>query len=102
MKRSFYLLFSIAAVSIFCISSLSFADSKEKDKPKQNAAANAPKITKQEAEQVVRFAYHGCTIDSCTMVNGKDHPNWAVSAVIPGGSTATQIQVDGVTGKIIP
>jgi hypothetical protein len=102
MKRSFYLLFSIAAVSIFCISSISFAGSKEKDKPKQNAAANTPKITKQEAEQVVRFAYPGCTIESSTVVQGKDHPNWAVSEVPRGGSTETQIQVDGVTGKIIP
>ena len=99
MKRSFYLLLSIAAVSIFSISSISLAGSHEKDKPKPAAET---KITKQAAEQVVRFAYHGCTIEGCTMVNGKDHPNWAVSAVIPGASTATQIQVDGVTGKIIP
>jgi hypothetical protein len=102
MKRSFYLLFSIAAVSIFCISSISFAGSKEKDKPKQSAAADTPKITKQDAEQVVRFAYPGCTIESSIVVKGKDHPNWAVSAVPRGGSTEAQIQVDGVTGKIIP
>jgi hypothetical protein len=99
MKRSFYLLFSIAAVSIFSISSISLAGSHEKDKPKP---ATETKITKQAAEQVVRFAYPGCTVESSEMVKGKDHPNWAVSAVRPGAATATQIQVDGVTGKIIP
>jgi hypothetical protein len=99
MKRSFYLIFSIAAVSIFSISSISLAGSHEKDKPKPAAET---KITKHDAEQVVRFAYPGGTIESSKVVNGKDHPNWAVSVVARGVSTETQVQVDGVTGKIIP
>jgi hypothetical protein len=98
MKRSFYLLLSIAAVFIFGISSISLAG-KPEAKPK---SATEPKITKHDAEQVVRFAYPGGTIESSKVVNGKDHPNWAVSVVARGASTETQVQVDGVTGKIIP
>jgi hypothetical protein len=35
------------------------------------------------------------------LVKGKDHPNWAVTVVISGTTTAAQVQVDGVTGKIL-
>jgi uncharacterized membrane protein YkoI len=101
MKRSFYLLFSITAVSIFCISSLSFAGSKEKDKPKQNTTADVPKITKEEAKRAVLFANTGSTIEGCRLVQGKDHSNWAVSVVKAGTQSAVEVEVDGVTGKII-
>jgi hypothetical protein len=96
MKRSFYLLFSIAAVFIFGISSMSLAG------PREDKQAEGTKITKKDAQHVVLFAYPGCSVEKCELVKGKDHPNWAVSVVKPGTSTATQVQVDGVTGKIIP
>jgi uncharacterized membrane protein YkoI len=101
MKRSFYLFLSVIAVSAFGLSSISFAGSKDKDKPKQNAAADVPKITKEEAKRAVLFAYPGGTIEGCRLVNGKGHPDWAVSVVRAGTTTAGEVEVDGVTGKII-
>jgi hypothetical protein len=98
MKRSFYLLFSIAAVTIFSISPIALAGSHEKDKPKQ---AEEPKITKSDAQHTVLFAYPGSSIEKCELVKGKDHLNWAVTVVISGTTAATQVQVDGVTGKIL-
>lgn len=100
MKRSIHLLFSIVAVATFGISSLSLAGSHDKDKPKQNAA-DTPKITKEEAKRTVLFANTGSTIEGCEMVKGKDHTNWAVTVMKAGTATAVQVQVDGVTGKII-
>jgi hypothetical protein len=100
MKRSFYLLLSLVAVAIFSTSSISLAGSHDKDKPKPAAAAE-PKVTKKDAEQVVRFAYPGCIIEEAKVVNGKDHLNWAVSVVPRGASTETQIVVDGINGKIL-
>ena len=99
MKRSFYLLLSIVAVATFSISSISLAGSHDKDKPKPAAET---KITKQDAERVVRFAYMGCTVESSELVKGPNHTNWGVTIVKRDSGTATQIQVDGVTGKIIP
>jgi hypothetical protein len=98
MKRSFYLLLSIVALSTFGISSISLAGSHEKDKPKQ---AEEPKITKNDAQHTVLFAYPGSSLEKCELVKGKDHPNWLVTVVISGTTTATQVQVDGVTGKIL-
>jgi hypothetical protein len=98
MKRSFYLILSIVAVSIFGISSISLAGTHEA-KPQAEAT---PKITAKDAKHTVLFAYPGCTVEKCEMVKGKDHTNWAVSAVKAGASTSVQVQVDGVTGKIIP
>lgn len=100
MKRSFYLL-SIAAVFTFGISSISLAGSHDKDKPKQNAAADAPKITAKDAKHTVLFAYPGSSIEKCEMVKGKDHTNWAVSVMKASTTTSVQVQVDGTTGKII-
>jgi len=101
MKRSFYLFLSIVAVSAFGLSSFSFAGSKEKDKPKQNAATAAPKITEKEAKRTVLFANAGGTIEGCRLVHGKDHTDWAVSVVKAGTQTAVEVEVDGVTGKIV-
>lgn len=99
MKRSFYLLFSIVAVITFSISSISLAGTHEA-KPQAEAA---PKITEKEAKHTVLFAYPGCTLEKCEMVKGKDnHTNWAVSIQRSGFSSVIQVQVDGVTGKIIP
>ena len=99
MKRSFYLLLSIVAVITFSISSISLAGSHE-TKP---AAQAAPKVTEKEAKHTVLFAYPGSTVEKCEMVNGKDnHTNWAVSIQRAGYSSVIQVQVDGVTGKIIP
>jgi uncharacterized membrane protein YkoI len=98
MKRSFCLLLSIVAVFIFGVSSMSLAGTHEA-KP---AATAATKITKDQAKHIALFANHGSTIEGCELVQGKDHPNWAVSVVRAGAATAIQVQVDGVTGKIIP
>jgi uncharacterized membrane protein YkoI len=102
MKRSFYLFLAIVAVSAFGLSSLSFAGSKDKDKPKQNAAAAAaPKISKEEAKRAVLFANTGSTVEGCRLVQGKDHTNWAVNVVKAGTQAAVEVEVDGVTGKIL-
>jgi len=99
MKRSFYLFLPIVALSIFGISSMSLAAPHEA-KPKPSATV-AIKITKEEAKRAVLFANTGSAIEGCEMVQGKDHPNWAVSVVKAGTATAVKVEVDGMTGKIL-
>ncbi|HJX24663.1 MAG TPA: PepSY domain-containing protein [Chthoniobacterales bacterium] len=98
MKRSFCLLLSIVAVFIFGAFSMSLAGTHEA-KPQAEAT---PKITAKDAKHTVLFAYPGSTVEKCEMVKGKDHTNWAVSVVRGGTTTSIQVQVDGVTGQIIP
>ena len=95
MKRSFYFLLCIVTVFGFGISSV-LAGSHEDKQPE------GIKVTKKDAEHAVRFKFPGSTIESCEVVKGNGHPNWVVNVQKAGASVATPVQVDGVTGKVLP
>ena len=95
MKRSFYLV-SIAIICSFAVSSVSMAGSRENKKPAE------PKITRSQAERAARFKYPGAAVEKCELINGKDHVNWLVEVRQVNARNTTQIEVDGVTGKILP
>jgi hypothetical protein len=96
MKRSHHFVSLIAIVCSFAISSISVAGSHEDKKPAE------PKITKSQAQLKVLFKYPGASIEKCELIQGKDHPNWLVDVLQSGARNYIQVQVDGVTGKILP
>jgi uncharacterized membrane protein YkoI len=96
MKRSLYFVFLFAAVCSFAVSPMSVAGPREDKKPAE------PKITRSQAERVARFKYPGAAVEKCELIKGKDHPNWLVEVRQADARNVTQVQVDGVTGKILP
>jgi hypothetical protein len=96
MKRSHHFVSLIAIVCSFAISSISVAGSHEEKKPAE------PKITRSQAQLKVLFKYPGASIEKCQLIKGKDHLNWLVDVQQRGAYNSNQVQVDGVTGEIIP
>lgn len=96
MKRSLYFISLIAAVCSFAVSSMSVAGSRE------NKPLEEPKITRGQASRAVLFKYPGSSIEKCELIQGKDHSNWLVDVLQTGAHNSIQVQVDGVTGKILP
>jgi uncharacterized membrane protein YkoI len=92
MKRYVFLTVTICT---FAISSLSLAGTRE------NKRLEEGKITKNEAQHLVLNKYPGAKIQSCELTKGKDHSNWIVTLSKPGAHETTQVQVDGLTGKLI-
>jgi uncharacterized membrane protein YkoI len=96
-----YLAFIIAVASTFTFSSVSQAGPKEKEKQTTTAPLAEPKITRKDAEHAVLFQYRGANIEKIELVKGKNYPNWRVDVFQAGGRSATQVMVDGMTGKIV-
>jgi uncharacterized membrane protein YkoI len=80
------------------LASASFAEPKEK--PSKTAPLAEPKVSKKDAAHAVLFQYRGANIEKIELVQGKDHPNWRVDVFQAGGRSVTQVEVDGMTGKI--
>jgi uncharacterized membrane protein YkoI len=96
MTRPFYFVFLIVTVCTFAISSMSMAGSRENNRLEQG------KITKNEAQHLVLNRFPGATIKKCELTPGKGHSVWIVDLVKAGAHDVTQLQVDGLTGKILP
>jgi uncharacterized membrane protein YkoI len=96
MTRPFYFVFLIVTVCTFAVSSMSMAGSRENKRLEQG------KITKNEAQHLVLNKFPGATIKKCELTPGKDHSVWVVGLVKAGAHDVTQLQVDGLTGKILP
>ena len=105
MKRSIY--FALITVCSLAFSSLAVAGPKEKPAgskdTKQTQPLDQPKITKKEAEHTVLFMNKGGSIEKCELIMGPDgHSNWLVSVLRSGALTASDVQIDGITGKVVP
>jgi hypothetical protein len=99
MKRSHHFVSLIAIVCSFAISSISLAGSHEDKKPAKPAE---PKITRSQAQLKVLFKYPGASVEKVELIQGKGHPNWLVDVLQSGARNYIQVQVDGVTGQILP
>jgi uncharacterized membrane protein YkoI len=96
MKRSFHFVFSIVTACTFAVSSISAASSRENERLREG------KITKNEAEHLVLKKFPGATIKRCELTRGKDHSVWVLDVVKAGAHDPIKVQVDGLTGKILP
>lgn len=96
MKNSFYHLLAVALVSIFAATGILFAGSRE------NQRLQEGKITKNEAQHLVLKQFPDATIKSCELKTANGHSVWVVSLIKANDKTVAQVQVDGVTGKILP
>jgi uncharacterized membrane protein YkoI len=94
--NSFYRLLSVALISIFAAISAVSAETRE------NQRLQEGKITKNEAQHLVLKQFPGATIKNCELKPGKGHSVWVVSLLKSGDKTIAKVQVDGLTGKIMP
>lgn len=105
MKQFSHYIFSILAVCSLVLCQPTFAGSKDKkekkDKTKETAQAQ-PKISRTDAAKAVMFAWPGATVDQCDVVNGSNgHANWSVTFGRPDIRGKMQVEVDGITGKVL-
>lgn len=95
MKRSLSVL-SVVVICTIAVSSLSAASSRE------NQRLHERKITKNEAQHLILKKYPGATIKKCELTDEKGQSMWTLQVVKPGGRDATDVKVDGRSGKILP
>jgi hypothetical protein len=96
MKRLFSFTFSLVIAGTLAVSSLSAASSRENERLLEG------KITKNEAEHLVLAKFPGATIKKCVLTPGKEHSVWVLDVIKPGTHDTTKVQVDGLSGKILP
>jgi uncharacterized membrane protein YkoI len=92
MKRLFFLVIAVALAA----SSLTAASSRENERLREG------KITKNEAEHLVLAKFPGATIKKCVLTPAKGHSVWVLDVVKAGAHDITKVQVDGLSGKILP
>jgi uncharacterized membrane protein YkoI len=96
MKRLLSVLCSVVVICTFAVSSLSAASSRE------NQRLHERKITKNEAQHLVLKKYPGAIVKKCELMDEKGQSVWMLQVVKPGARDATDVKVDGRSGKILP
>ncbi len=96
MKRSLLVVSSVFAVCTFAFSSPSAASSRESQRLQEG------KITKNQAQHLVLKKFPGATIKKCDLTTAKDQSVWVLHVLKPGAQEATEVRVDGRSGKILP
>lgn len=96
MKRSLPVVCSIVVACSVAVSSVRATSSRE------NQRLHERKITKNEAQHLVLKKYPGATIKKCELTGEKGQSVWTLQVVKAGGRDATDVKVDGRSGKILP
>ncbi len=97
MKRSPSSVLAIITGCIIALSSAHAAGSARENKRLQEG-----KITKNQAEHLVLKKFPGATIKKCELTGGKDHSVWVLQIIKSGAHEPSRVEVDGLSGKILP
>ncbi len=69
---------------------------------RENKRLQEGKITNNEAEHVVLQKFPGAKVKKCILTQAQGHGVWMLDLVKAGSRQTTKVQVDGLSGKILP
>ncbi len=97
MKRSLPFLLALLFSCSAALPSVHAAGSARENKRLQQG-----KITKNEAEHLVLQKFPGAKIKKCVLMQDKGRGIWMLDVIKAGSRETSKIQVDGLSGKILP
>ncbi len=97
MKRSLSFLFALIVSLNAVVPSMNAAGTARENKRLQEG-----KITKNEAEHIVLQKFPGAKVTKCELNTSKGHGIWVLEVTKAGANTASKVQVDGRSGKMLP
>ncbi len=69
---------------------------------RENKRLQEGKVTKNEAQHLVLQKFPGAKIKKCVLIQDKGHGVWMLDVVKAGTLETSKVQVDGLSGKILP
>ncbi|MEP6811342.1 MAG: PepSY domain-containing protein [Chthoniobacterales bacterium] len=97
MKRSLPILLALLLSCSAALPSIHAAGGARENKRLQEG-----KITKNQAEHLVLQKYPGAKINKCVLTQSHGHGVWMLDVVKAGTNATAKVQVDGLSGKILP